>query len=62
MSVSKPQTTPSARIAKKIRSNNEYWQQVEGYVSAHTEVQFSHAICPDCYKKHIQPELDKIKK
>ena len=45
---------------KKIRDDKQYWQQVESYVSTHSEAQFSHGICPDCYKKYIQPELDKI--
>ena len=53
---------PICMYCKKIRDDKQYWQQVEGYITTHSEAQFSHAICPDCYKKHIQPELDKIKK
>jgi len=52
---------PICMYCKKIRDDKQYWQQVEQYVTSHTEAQFSHAICPDCYKKYIQPELDKIK-
>ncbi|MDO9543301.1 MAG: response regulator [Kiritimatiellia bacterium] len=52
---------PICMYCKKIRDDKQYWQQVESYVITHTEAQFSHGICPDCYKKHIQPELDKIK-
>ena len=52
---------PICMYCKKIRDDKQYWQQVEQYVTSHTEAQFSHSICPDCYKKHIQPELDKIK-
>lgn len=52
---------PICMYCKKIRDDKEYWQQVESYVASHTEAQFSHSICPDCYHKHIQPELDKIK-
>jgi len=51
---------PICMYCKKIRDDKQYWQQVESYVTTHTEAQFSHSICPDCYKKHIQPELDKI--
>ena len=34
------------------------WQQVEDYVSRHTEVQFSHSVCPVCMKQ-IYPEFCK---
>jgi PleD family two-component response regulator len=41
---------PICMYCKKIRDDKQYWQQVEQYVGAHTEAQFSHSICPDCYK------------
>lgn len=47
---------PICANCKKIRDDRGYWEQVEAYVSKHTEVQFSHSICPDCMKK-IYPEL-----
>ena len=28
------------------------------YVSAHSEAQFSHSICPTCYEKVVKPELE----
>jgi len=52
---------PICMYCKKIRDDKQYWQQVESYVTTHTEAQFSHSICPDCYRKYVQPELDKIK-
>ena len=51
---------PICMYCKKIRDDKQYWQQVESYVTTHTEAQFSHSICPDCYTKHVQPELDRI--
>jgi len=53
---------PICMYCKKIRDDKQYWQQVESYVTTHTGAQFSHGICPDCYRKYVQPELDKIKK
>lgn len=53
---------PICMYCKKIRDDKQYWQQVENYVSNHTEARFSHGVCPDCYKKYLQPELDKLKK
>ena len=52
---------PICMYCKKIRDDKQYWQKVEGYISEHTEAQFSHGVCPDCYKQHMQPELDRIK-
>jgi hypothetical protein len=34
-----------------------YWNQIESYIQAHSEVDFSHSICPECAKEHF-PELD----
>ena len=51
---------PICMYCKKIRDDKQYWQQVESYVSTHTEAQFSHGVCPDCYTKYLQPELDKL--
>jgi len=52
---------PICMYCKKIRDDKQYWQQIEQYVSNNSEAQFSHSICPDCYKKYVLPELDKIK-
>ena len=42
---------PICSYCKKIRDDQNYWQQVESYISRHSEAQFSHGICPDCYGK-----------
>jgi len=31
---------------------------VDDYVSRHTDAQFTHGICPDCYEHHLKPQLD----
>ncbi len=51
---------PMCMYCKKIRDDKEYWQQVDSYIIAHSEARLSHGICPDCYKKHIQPKAGKI--
>jgi len=53
---------PICMYCKKIRDDKQYWQQIESFISNHSEAMFSHSICPDCYKKYAQSELDKIKK
>jgi DNA-binding response OmpR family regulator len=47
---------PMCPFCKNIRDVQGYWSQVEAYVSAHTEVQFSHGICTACMKQHY-PEF-----
>jgi hypothetical protein len=42
---------PICSSCKKIRNDKGYWQQVEVYVSANSEAEFSHGICPDCMKR-----------
>jgi phosphoserine phosphatase RsbU/P len=51
---------PICSYCKKIRNDRNYWQQVEGYISEHSGAQFSHGICPECYARHVQPELDRL--
>ena len=42
---------PICSYCKRIRSDSDYWEQVESYISDHTDAQFSHGICPCCYQK-----------
>ena len=42
---------PICSYCKKIRDDKNYWRQVESYLAEHSEVQFSHGICPECYAK-----------
>jgi CheY-like chemotaxis protein len=52
---------PICSYCKKIRDDQNYWQQVEGYLSEHSSVEFSHSICPDCYEHIVKPELETLK-
>jgi len=47
---------PICSYCKKIRDDQGYWNQVEAYVSRHTQAEFSHGICPDCLQQHY-PEM-----
>jgi PAS domain S-box-containing protein len=49
---------PICANCKNIRDDKGYWNQVEKYVSDHTEAKFSHGICPDCAEK-LYPQLKK---
>lgn len=48
---------PICAHCKKIRNDKGYWEQVELYVSKHTEAKFSHGICPQCVSKYF-PDTD----
>ncbi|MDQ3170195.1 MAG: response regulator transcription factor [Acidobacteriota bacterium] len=40
---------PICSYCKKIRDDQDYWAQLEDYLSAQTDLEFSHGICPTCY-------------
>ncbi|MDH3392706.1 MAG: HAMP domain-containing protein [Desulfobulbaceae bacterium] len=48
---------PICASCKKIRDDKGFWSQIEAYVSAHSDVEFSHGLCPDCAKT-LYPEID----
>ena len=47
---------PICMYCKKIRNDKDYWQQVDAYISDHTDAEFSHGICPECYKKLLESQ------
>ncbi len=52
---------PICSYCKKVRDDQNYWHQVEVYITEHTDAQFSHSICPEC-KTALMKELEKKKK
>lgn len=50
---------PICSYCKKIRNDEGYWQQLEAYIHQRSQAQFSHGICPDCYKR-VMTELDEV--
>ena len=43
---------PICSFCKKIRDDKGYWNQVESYFKQHSEIVFSHSLCPECTQKH----------
>ena len=41
---------PICAQCKSIRDEHNHWVQLEGYITAHSEAQFSHSLCPQCFK------------
>jgi cytochrome c553 len=38
----------------KVRANQEAWSAVEDYVTEHSDIQFSHGLCPECFRKSMK--------
>ena len=53
---------PICAYCKKIRDDKDYWQSVEKYISSRTDAQFSHGFCPECFEKHVKPQLDALER
>ncbi len=51
---------PICASCKKIRDDTGYWNDIESYISEHSETQFSHGICPDCMRKLYPEEADEV--
>lgn len=45
---------PICAYCKKIRNDQGAWDIIEAYITEHSDAQFSHSICPDCYEKQMQ--------
>jgi hypothetical protein len=48
---------PICASCKKIRDDQGYWNQIESYIKARSQAEFSHSICPDCAEK-LCPGID----
>jgi DNA-binding NtrC family response regulator len=52
---------PICASCKKIRDDKGYWNQIESYISAHSETVFSHGICPECLERLYPDYVKKLK-
>ena len=52
---------PICSYCKKIRDDRGSWQQMEMYVSDHSEAEFSHGMCPACEEKAFK-EVEQFNK
>lgn len=51
---------PICGYCKKIRNDQDYWQEIEHYIHEHSGADFSHGICPECYQTKLEPEIDRL--
>lgn len=52
---------PICASCKKIRDDEGYWDQLEAYISKHTDAKFTHGLCPECVEKY-KAEMKKLSK
>ncbi len=51
---------PICAYCKRIRNDRNYWQRVESYITEHSEAEFTHGVCPQCYEMVVKPEIDRL--
>ncbi|MBC8175915.1 MAG: response regulator [Deltaproteobacteria bacterium] len=49
---------PICANCKKIRDDKGSWNQIEAYITEHSQAEFSHGICPECATK-LYPQFFK---
>lgn len=42
---------PICASCKRIRDDKGFWTRIEAYMKKHSDVEFSHGICPECAEK-----------
>ncbi|MFZ5584308.1 MAG: MASE3 domain-containing protein [Thermodesulfobacteriota bacterium] len=50
---------PICASCKRVRDDKGYWNQIEAYISRHSQAEFSHSICPDCARRLYPDLMDK---
>lgn len=51
---------PICCYCKKVRDDQNYWHEVENYVSVRSGTTFSHGICPDCRDHVVKSQMDEL--
>lgn len=53
---------PLCSFCKKVRDDNGYWEQVDVYISKHSQAEISHSLCPGCMKRQYPEVFKEIEK
>jgi len=51
---------PICAYCKRIRDDQNYWNQVETYIAEHLDVRFSHGICPSCLETVLKQDTGAV--
>jgi len=47
---------PICASCKKIRDDKGYWNEIEHYIREHSDADFSHSLCPECFND-LYPDM-----
>ncbi|HHO77311.1 MAG TPA: PAS domain S-box protein [Deltaproteobacteria bacterium] len=50
---------PICAGCKKIRDDKGYWNYLEQYLEEHSNAEFSHGLCPECFQKYFPDAVKK---
>jgi phosphoserine phosphatase RsbU/P len=48
---------PICSYCKKVRNETNYWEQVDSYLTSHSDLRLTHGICPQCLETMMK-QLD----
>ncbi len=51
---------PICSYCKKIRDKGDEWHPLEAYFADHSDINFSHGVCPECFKTVLEPQIQAI--
>jgi PAS domain S-box-containing protein len=51
---------PICSYCKKVRDDEDFWHNIENYISLHTPTLFSHGICPSCITTEVEPRIEQL--
>ncbi len=52
---------PICMYCKKIRDSREIWNNIEEYISEHSDALFSHGICPHCLDQQMEKTKERLR-
>jgi len=44
---------PLCAWCKKVRNDSGYWEQIDKYITSHSNAALTHGVCPDCKKNFL---------
>ena len=53
---------PICSYCKKVRDDKGYWKQIEVYIAANSQADFSHGLCPECGLEHYPDVFKELQK